>query len=62
MGIGTPPHIAERLINHVNGVASEVEQTYDLHHYMPEMAKAVRAYEAALTAILAAEAADRIAA
>lgn len=46
--IGTPPHIAERLINHVNGVASDVEQIYDLHTYLPEMRKAVAAYEAEL--------------
>jgi integrase len=43
--IGTPPHIAERLINHVNGVASDVELIYDLHTYLPEMRKAVAAYE-----------------
>lgn len=60
--IGTPPHIAERLINHVNGVASDVEQIYDLYHYMPEMGKAVRGYEDALTAILSANSADHLAA
>lgn len=60
--IGTPPHVAERLINHVDGVASEVEQIYDLHNYMPEMAKAARVYEEALTAILSAGATNRLAA
>jgi integrase len=56
--IGTPPHVAERLINHANGIASEVEQIYDRYHYMPEMAKAVRDYEVALWAIFAPELAD----
>jgi integrase len=61
--IGTPPHVAERLINHVNAVASEVEQIYDLHHYIPEMRKAVAAYEAALTTIILSQnTADRRAA
>jgi len=60
--IGTPPHIAERLINHVNGVASDVEQTYDIWTYMPEMRKAMHAYEAELTRIFSVEAAARRAA
>jgi integrase len=60
--IGTPPHIAERLINHVNGVASEVEQIYDLHHYLPEMTRAVQAYEDALTGVIFAPGTDRLAA
>jgi hypothetical protein len=60
--IGTPPHIAERLINHVNGVASDVEQTYDIWTYLPEMRKAMHAYEAELTRIFAVETADRQAA
>ena len=60
--IGTPPHIAERLINHVNGVASEVEQIYDLHHYVPEMSKAARAYEDALIGILSDNGAGSLAA
>src|SRR5581483_8561349 len=51
--IGTPPHIGERLINHVNAVASEVAQVYDQHTYLPEMRKAVEAYEGHLAAILA---------
>jgi len=51
--IGTPPHVGERLINHVNAVASDVEQIYDLHTYLPEMRKAVQAYETHLVAVLA---------
>ena len=53
--IGTPPHIAERLINHVNAVASDVEQIYDLHHYMPEMRRAVAAFEAHFAGLLATQ-------
>lgn len=50
--LGTPPHIGERLINHVNAVASDVEQIYDLHTYLPEMRKAIEAYEVELLRIL----------
>lgn len=50
--IGTPPHIAERLVNHVDGVASDVEQTYDLYTYLPEMRKAMDAYEAEILRII----------
>jgi integrase len=42
--IGTPPHIAERLINHVSSV-SEIEKIYDRHTYRPDMEKAVHAFE-----------------
>jgi integrase len=51
--IGTPPHVGERLINHVNAVASDVAQVYDLHTYLPEMRKAVAAYEMHLAAVVA---------
>jgi integrase len=50
--IGTPREIAERLINHVAGVATDVEQIYDLHTYLPEMRKAVAAYESHLAVVL----------
>lgn len=50
--IGTPPHIAERLINHVAGVASDVQQIYDRHRYLDEMRDAVQRYEAHLVEIL----------
>jgi integrase len=54
--IGTPPHIAERLINHVNGVASDVEQIYDQYRYLDEMRVAMRNYEHFLVSILRLEA------
>jgi integrase len=50
--IGTPPHIGERLINHINAVASDVAQIYDLHTYLPEMRKAVAAYESHLAVVV----------
>jgi len=42
--IGTPPHVAERLVNHVSS-RSEVEAIYDRHTYFPEMRAAVDRYE-----------------
>ncbi len=50
--IGTAPHIGERLINHVNGVTSEVEEIYDRWTYLPEMRKAVENYEVHLRSVL----------
>ncbi len=45
--IGTPPHIAERLVNHVSS-RTEVEKIYDRHTYLPEMRQAVENYESYL--------------
>jgi integrase len=42
--IGTPPHIAERLVNHVSA-QTEMAQIYDRHTYLPEMRRAVETYE-----------------
>jgi len=50
--IGTPPHVGERLINHVSGVTSDVEEIYDLWTYVPEMRKAVENYEAHIRRVL----------
>jgi integrase len=49
--IGTPPHVAERLINHV-GSTSEVQKIYDRYLYEPEMLRAVQAYKKELNKIL----------
>jgi integrase len=46
--LGTPPHIGERLINHIAAITTDVEQIYDVYTYMPEMRRAVGAYEAHL--------------
>ena len=51
--IGTPREIAERLINHVAGVTTDVEQIYDVWTYLPEMKQAVLSFEAHLQTILA---------
>ena len=48
--IGTPPHIAERLVNHVSS-RSAVEVIYDRHTYLPEMRIAVENYERFLQSI-----------
>ncbi|MGY3406135.1 integrase [Bradyrhizobium sp. GM5.1] len=42
--IGTPPHIAERLVNHVSS-RTEVDRIYDRHTYLDEMRRAVDSYE-----------------
>jgi integrase len=53
--IGTPPHVGERLINHISGiesVTSEVNAIYDVHTYLPEMRKAVEAFDGYLSQLL----------
>jgi integrase len=50
--IGTPPHIAERLINHVSST-SEVQKIYDRYNYMHQMKLAIEQYEIHVSAILA---------
>ena len=51
--IGTPAEIAERLINHAAAVQTDVEAIYDRWHYLPQMSKAVHAFEAHFQALLA---------
>ncbi len=51
--IGTPPEIAERLINHAAAVTTEVEAIYDQWTYLPQMRAAVAAYEAHFDTLLA---------
>jgi integrase len=50
--VGTPPDIAERLVNHISA-RSEMEETYDLWTYLPQMRSAVTAYEHHLETLLA---------
>lgn len=40
----TPPHIAERLVNHISA-QTEVEIIYDTYKYLPEMREAMENYE-----------------
>jgi len=42
--IGTAPHLAERLVNHISS-QSEVEKIYDRHKYLPEMRAAQERFE-----------------
>jgi integrase len=51
--IGTPPQIAERLINHAAAVQTEVEEIYDRWSYLPQMRSAVEAFESHFSALLA---------
>jgi integrase len=52
--LGTPPHITERLLNHVSGTISGVAEIYNRYAYMDEMRVAVRAWEKRLTGLLRA--------
>jgi len=52
--LGTPPHITERLLNHVSGTISGVAEIYNRYAYMDEMRVAVRAWEKRLGALLRA--------
>jgi integrase len=42
--LGVPPHIAERLVNHVSA-QSDMERTYDRYRYQKEMREAAERYE-----------------
>jgi integrase len=57
--LGTPPHIGERLINHLSAVATDVEQIYDVWTYLPEMRAAVEKHERHVLAVLSTEDAGR---
>jgi integrase len=41
---GTPPHIAERLVNHISSHTA-MQEVYDRHTYLSEMRSAVENYE-----------------
>jgi len=50
--LGVPPHVIERILNHISGTISGVAAIYNLYQFMPEMRVAVTKYEAHLSAIL----------
>jgi hypothetical protein len=52
--IGSPSHIAERLINQAGPVRTEVEALYDRWTYLPEMKKAMETYEVCFSELLVA--------
>ncbi len=47
--LATPPHITERLLNHVNGTISGVAAIYNRYRYVDEMRAAVTLWEKHLT-------------
>jgi integrase len=50
--IGTPPHIIERLLNHVSGTISGVAAIYNRFQYANEMHAAVITYEAHIAKLI----------
>jgi hypothetical protein len=44
------PDIAERMVNHISA-RTEMEETYDLYTYLPEMREAMESWEAFVQAI-----------
>jgi integrase len=52
--LGVAPHIAERMVNHISS-RSEMEETYDLWTYLPEMRAAMEKWEAHLLSLFAQE-------
>lgn len=50
--LGVPPHIIERLLNHISGTISGVAAIYNRYQFMPEMRAAVAKYETHLSMIL----------
>ena len=53
--LSVPPHITERLLNHVTGTISGVAAIYNRHAYTDEMRDAVTKWEARLASVLAAK-------
>jgi hypothetical protein len=47
-----PPHITERLLNHVSGTISGVAAIYNRWHYLDEMRDAVKLWEKHLFSML----------
>lgn len=52
--LGVAPHIAERLVNHISA-RTDMERTYDLWTYLPEMRTAMEKWEAHLLTIVDVE-------
>lgn len=51
--IGTPPHITERLINHITGTVSGVAAVYNRYQYISEMRLSQASYESHLAQLFA---------
>lgn len=52
--LGVAPHIAERLVNHISA-RTDMERTYDIYSYMPDMRAAIEKWESYLAKLLAAD-------
>ena len=50
--LGVAPHIAERLVNHISA-RTDMERTYDIYSYLPEMRAAIEKWEGYLLKLLA---------
>lgn len=50
--IGTPPHVIERLLNHVTGTLTPLARVYNQHRYFEEMKVAVHQYEKHLASVV----------
>lgn len=51
--LGTPPHIIERILNHVsNGEITPLAQIYNRYKYLPEIREALKLYEKHLEKII----------
>jgi integrase len=53
--LGIPKEIAKRYINHAVYASGDMDEVYDQHTYLPEMAAAVAKYEAWLQALVGSE-------
>lgn len=50
--LGVPPHVVEKLLNHVSGTVSGVAAVYNRYSYMSEMREAVSTWESHLSMLL----------
>jgi integrase len=50
--LGVPPHVIERILNHVTGTLSPISLVYNRATFMKEMREAVNMWEARLAAII----------
>jgi integrase len=48
--LGVAPHIAERMVNHISA-RTDMERTYDLYKYLPEMRAAIELWESKLDSL-----------
>ena len=49
--LGVPPHVIERILNHVTGTLSPIALVYNRANYLSEMRAAMALYETHLTAL-----------